>query len=58
MVNQLNFLDITVTLKTNLLKTNLHKKTSNIGLYFPKLSFGPENYKKNTIFGLFENLKN
>ena len=49
----LNFLDMTITLKDNQIETNWYIQPTNTGLYIHKLSFCPDNYKKNAITGLY-----
>ena len=55
--NSLNFLDMTVSLLNGRLETNWHLKTTNTGLYTPKLSYCPDNYKKNVISAIHERSK-
>jgi len=51
--SSIKFLDMNVTLENNSLKTNWILKTTNTGLYTPKISYSPDVYKKNAIKALY-----
>jgi len=50
--NELNFLDVTVKLKDNIISTKWFMKKTNTGIYLPKTSYSPTQYKTAAIRAL------